>query len=112
MKRKSIILGIAFTAIMITLVGINVHLVLIAADNPSDVSLNKIEALSSEGDQDIANDANNASGLLWEKYTYNCTYSRYRVTRNCGEFSIGMIIYSIPLASQLQSCGGDGYSLK
>ena len=48
MKKYKFIFGIAFTAIMITLIGINVNLVLSAESNPSDMTLNGIEALSTE----------------------------------------------------------------
>ena len=106
MKRKIIFLGIAYTAIMFTLIGINVNLVLTEKDNPSDLTLDRISALSSENGQDIANDANNAYGLLWKKYTYNCTYSKYTVTSGCGSFSIGTIIYTLPVLGQLHACGG------
>jgi hypothetical protein len=46
MNRKIIFLYIAFTAIMVAIVGFNVNLVLQTQDKPSDLTLNRISALS------------------------------------------------------------------
>ncbi|MDR2423802.1 MAG: hypothetical protein LBD59_03655 [Prevotellaceae bacterium] len=111
MNKKFVILGIALTAIMIAIIGFNVSLVLQAEEKYSDLNLDNISALSTSEQhiptaQELADIANSASGLLWEKYWVGCMVScSYTVSTASGGFAAGAVItnYEVYLQAAAQN---------
>jgi hypothetical protein len=66
---------------------------------------------SDSGTYDIAGDANNASGLLWEDYSYNCVVSeKIVITSSCESYYVGAVFYctttdAVTLIGKITECG-------